>query len=1447
MRSLLRWLMRFVGGALLLAVVVTAVALVAVHTSWGREQLRKRAEAALQEAFPGGARVGAVEGSILGTLTVRDVEIAGRDRAPLVTIGTLHAAVSLWPLVVQHVRVDELIAEDVHVFANHVPPASESPVAPGIGPSSWRVELPHVEIHRAAIEAGDATQMLTDVDLAGGATADTTAITMFGWAHGQWSRPGVGPARTGLTATAEVVLDGSVHVPTALVLLDGEPQGVAGGDRSKGGIATLSATDLVIDLAHPSGTIAVSAPARTIATLIPELDHAGVAADRLGDVAATIEITTPTPAATRVAINATAGPSTLLAYLNGDLAAQTAEGSITVHAVDLGLLTRGRVGGRGELFAMGTGRREGGAISLDLSKIAATSRALDIFDQRVTGDLVVNASAKGTLAPALEVTVEGSTTSKQIAVQELAMAGVTGPFTLHLGAGAPLGEAHLDATGIRSGDTPVGRVHADLANHADGTVRVTVTARPPWKGVQIAADAVVAPGTQVVARLDRTRVTLPDGMIWAGRGGSIAVNNGSVTMRDVRLAHGDAAVALRGNFARRTGVLTAHVDADRFLASAIDARYRGFGRGTLDLKRRGGSWSADGTFHVIGAAIAPESAPLDGTAHVVLAGRRVMLDAYATNPELGRVELAFEAVGPRDPLDLRGWRALERGAIRNATITARQIQLSGLAAALGSLAWPRLTGTIDGAVNLAPAELHGGFAVRGVELLDLLDAAPGLAIDGDLTFAPHDGDLAANVTARLSGMAAADLTARFAVPERPFEPATWQHRGRDFLKEAAADLDDVAFDPELLARLGVTNVLAEYGVAAPDRGHATIELALGAAATEARLAIDLHDVTGGVLAEPISSHIAISAGAQGTQLRGELFGHGDGHDDGHDLGLGVVDASMPMMLDRWITEPATALRAPIVASWTLPVTSAPRLLALFGRHDLDGGTLEGSATIRGTLGTPTITSLRLLAHDVAIPQRLDGHPVPVLADLGVTATWGGASGTVEVTGHEASGGELHAMVSGRPDAPAGVTGWLTATRLDIAPLALVLSRPLVPTAGMIDAKLELRAGRRIAGTLHATGGVLPIAAAVGTLRDARADLVIDDRAVAGTIDGKLGRGTVHLVADVDGDGKTNVKALQLRGVSLQSVFRPVVTADLTATLWLEGGQLRGKAVVRDAYIKAHEHAGTPLLDVTAPPDLILKAGPKAVVATEPRPPLHPWLDVNVSLESIQLDAANVVDSIGLSVKGHLRKQQLRVLVGDTLGVNGTVAIDDAYVDFLSRRYLVESSDLEFHGTTDPQLQIQMTHEFPELTLNVTVRGRTSAPDLQFSSNPGGYSHDQLLGFFVGGEPGGDPNTQTGEAVKGALALALTGKLGREINKVLPIKVDTLSCEPATTVTSASCTVGKWLSQRLFLAYRQHLEPLPDENANDVQFEYRLGPKVLIDGSGGDRGHAGADLLWRHRW
>jgi hypothetical protein len=1499
MRSALRWLRRLVLGVVLLGAIVVAVALIAAHTDWGRERLRERVEAALRRAFPGGARVGAVEGSILGTLTVRDVELDGRDHQPLVTIGALHAAVALWPLVVQTAQIDELVADDVHVFAHREPPAPSSSSSSSSGASPWRVELPHVEIHHATIEieAGASHQTLAEVDVAGAATVDAAGVTMFGWAHGRWD------GRAGeLTATAAVVFDGRTRVPAALITLGSTAPGAMpranDADPARDAIAVLAATELAVDLDHPSGTLAVSAPARLVATVFPELDLAG-------DVVATIDVVAATQATSRLEVNALAGETTLWASLHADLAAQTARGAISAHAVDLALATRGQLSGRGDLFALGTVHRAGGTVFLDLPRIVASSRAVDVRDQRVTGTLVVNAAATGTLAPVLEVAVKGTAAGDTVVVEDLTAGGpacgsararvcdgrrptiaiasvrvpfdlgitpgrtgeppaldltgnavgktlalddaaitaVTGRFKLQVAAGVPLGEAHVTATGIRNAGMWLGTAHADIASRGDGSFRVVATAWPPTKGLEISAEGLVTPGPRTVARLDRTRVTLPNRMIWTGRGGSLAVTGAKIELRGVTMTSGDATLALRGDFARPTGVLVAHADADRFLASAIDARYRGIGRGSLDLTRRAGRWQADGTFTGSGLALAADATPLDGAAHVALAGRRATLDAYATSPALGRLELAFEADAPRDPFDPSAWRALDRSAIRNATITTRQVALAGLAALAGpSARAAQLTGTIDGTVNLAPADLRGALAVRGVEL-------PGAALDGDLTFAPHDGDLGANATARLSGIAAADLTARFAVPAHPFDPATWQHRGRDLLQEATADLDDVAFDPELLARLGVAKLLAGFGVSAPYRGRASVELVLGAAATEARVAIDLNDVIGGPLVERISEHIAINAGAQGTHLRAALVGHGTDHD----LDLGVLEADVPMTTDRWIVEPATVLRAPIAARWALPVTPVSAILAIVDRHDLTGGTLEGSATIRGTLATPIVESARLIARDVVVPPRLGGHPLPVLRELEVVGTWGGASGTIAVTGREATGGELRAFANGRPDAPAGVTGWLTATRFDLAPIAVWSPRALVPTAGVVtSADLRLRAGNWLTGEVHVIRGTLPIAAAIGTLRDVAADVTIDDRAITGTIDGKLGRGTVRLTAETTTDLATiDVRELQLQDVSVLGSWRPIITAKLATAdrkpLQRRDGVLRGEVTVRGARITLPQHAGTPLLDANAPADLVFAGAPEAVAAPGPRAPAHPWLVVDVALAPTRLDARDVVDSVGLGGKGTLSSEKLTVSIGDTVGVVGKVTIDSAYADFLGRRYLLDPSDLEFDGTTDPRLGIRMTHQIPELALNVTVRGRASLPEPQFSSDPGGYSRDQLVGFFVGGAPGGDPGSQTGEAVKGAVALGISGQLGRRISKVFPIQLDALSCEPATTATSASCSVGKWLSQRLFLTYRHPVEPRPDENANDLQVQYRLGGKALIDMTGGDRGHLGLDLLWRHRW
>ncbi|HMG54864.1 MAG TPA: hypothetical protein VK601_15310, partial [Kofleriaceae bacterium] len=234
MRSLLRWLRRIGLTVLALGVLGIGGALVTAHTGWGREWLRQQVEAALRDAFPGGARVGGMSGSILGTLTLEGVELDGADHRPLVTAAALHASLALWPLVVKTARLDRVVADDVQVFVRDRAAAPAAPPAAG-QPSAWRVELPALEVHRAALVIERARLALGDLEVAGAVTVEAGRIAIAGLVHGRWSRAGAAAAE--LTGWGSAVLDGGVRIPGAIVTLDG---------------AVIAATALALDLEHPS-------------------------------------------------------------------------------------------------------------------------------------------------------------------------------------------------------------------------------------------------------------------------------------------------------------------------------------------------------------------------------------------------------------------------------------------------------------------------------------------------------------------------------------------------------------------------------------------------------------------------------------------------------------------------------------------------------------------------------------------------------------------------------------------------------------------------------------------------------------------------------------------------------------------------------------------------------------------------------------------------------------------------------------------------------------------------------------------------------------------------------------------------------------------------------------------------------------------------------------------
>ena len=110
-----RWIKRGVLGLLGLVVVAVAAVLILIHTSFGRELVRRQIEAKLADLFIGGGHVGAVEGSPFGTLVLRDVVLDGSDGEPVLSVKKVSFELGLLSLISKHANLSAVVVEDVEL------------------------------------------------------------------------------------------------------------------------------------------------------------------------------------------------------------------------------------------------------------------------------------------------------------------------------------------------------------------------------------------------------------------------------------------------------------------------------------------------------------------------------------------------------------------------------------------------------------------------------------------------------------------------------------------------------------------------------------------------------------------------------------------------------------------------------------------------------------------------------------------------------------------------------------------------------------------------------------------------------------------------------------------------------------------------------------------------------------------------------------------------------------------------------------------------------------------------------------------------------------------------------------------------------------------------------------------------------------------------------------
>ena len=1200
-----------------------------------------------------------------------------------------------------------------------------------------------------SIATGDEVIELTDLTVVAAATVPATApITARVIATGRWPARGVP-----LSAALSIRIGEAITVPHALVVL---------------GDALVVADD--VHLEPLAGRVLIAAPARTIAALVP-----GVALP--GDVVVTI-VATPAPDATRVALDGALGTTRLQGAVLADLVGRTARGVIGGVATELGPLTgdvvrghgtavvaftgdalrsratatviaRGAIegapavhailgveaelggdveravvvavaAGDGELRvgALGTIRRLEGALHVEPAHVGASvrdPRAASGGLVPVTGAIDAAVTVTGPLA-ALVAT--GAVNATRLAYDDLRVGGARGRFVVRLGP-APGGTAHVDLVRVARAGVPLGAASVDATTRADGRIAIRARARPAAAPIVVEASALVTLGDVIDVALGRHRVQTSAG-VWAGTGGRVRIDDRRIAVRGFRSASGEARVGAEVTITTASGAVAAELALEHLPAAMLDPAYGGTLDGALSIARRGTRWAGSARVTATQLALGPEAPTIDGEARLTVEGRRVTVTGTARNAAFGGARVVVEVDGPQDLTDPDAWMRVPRGDLQAVIVGLERVDLAALTDG-------RTAGTIDGTVELRDGIPSGTITLAG------MPTPAGLA-GGELTLALTEiGFVDLDATASIDIFGRIDAAARLKIPDRPFDPRAWQRLGPNVVDRVTATARDLAIDARVLALLGLSS---------PLRGRASVEVAIEAGGSAAALRLDVKEVRGPPLVRPIDLQITARADATGTAGAVRIS-------TGATTLVELADARSPATIGQWTAAPARALAAALAGTLVIPRAQARDLLALVGRTEVLRGSLEGRIELGGTLGRPQATAT-LDLRDIQVRPRLAMSPPPTLTALHVEAGWDGTRARLALTGAESNRGTLAIELAARPDRLETLTGTVAIKRFDLAPIVVFLPGALVGTSGRLDAELaitgvDLLAGS-VTGRLALTDGRMPLAPTIGTLRRANAVVEIDRRGVTATLDGRIGAGTVKLAAATGLDGATTTIRGSVSRVSPITASQPVLDGEVRGTLRRDGRIIRGTLTIANAAVLVPERSGNELLDAALPEDVIFVDGafPVPRVVSWDRAPRRPWLIVDVELQPTRIvvpEFAVLASAVG----------KVTVSVGDTVGLDGEISVERGNADVLGHRYRVELARVTFDGTIDPRFEVQLAHDFPDVTTFVRLSGRLSALDeveRELTSDPAIYSENQLLGFLLGGEPGGDPTKQTTEAAAG---------------------------------------------------------------------------------------------------
>ena len=1487
MRKTFKWMGRVLLGVVGLVVVAITVAFVILHTDWGRDRIRRQVEASLQNTFTGGATIGRLEGSPFTDLILREVVINGPDLKPAITIASLRIHLALAPLLSHDVKLGKVIAEDVDVLIKREANGElmfKHLTKPGPS-SAWNVNLAQVELHRGHVmfDTGKEPIDLDGIQLdARGDLPHGGPISFSSVLQGRWRQKAVP-----VTATAALRIDDErVAIHAAVVQVGDVSVAVAGGQIPKG------------DARAFSGSVALIAPAEQVAALVPGIQLPA-------DLALAIEAR-PEGSVTQLAIAGTVGGAPIRGFARADLVATSGSGFVFGDGLDLARLSKDRVTGIGGAFAAfeivagsqdalptahamittwgevddmphadavialdtdgdrirvvvgATGvtgfraavgaelHRHGRSLTLDRSVALVSTRDAALATggkALVHGVLSANLTASGALMPQPDLAIAGHVDGGHLRLNDASVASLHFRMDANHLPSHPIGSARVEVVDLVRQDVEISKLTLAAGNRPDGKVQVSLRSNPKRAPTRVDLDALVTPGDTIAVDLQRHIVRAAGGDLWTGTTGHLVIAKDKIELTDLRSSSADGKLALEGSYVRagaHAGDLDAKASGGLELSN-VSTSYRGRIDANVEVQRRAGKLSGV----IVGKArnlSSDESlVTLDVDGKIDARAGHLVANVNASSARVGSAVIALDVAAPQDITKVAQWRGLGREAIRTADLKLEGIDIAAVAD-LADIDQQTMRGKIDGEIKITKTTLGGLIQARGIHTAQMKDAG---AIDAEIQIAQNpkdDDEIMTTINTAFEGIGRIQAEARFYTPEHLFDPVAWKAQGIDAFHGGSVRTDRIPFEPGTLERFGIATNL---------RGNVAFQANLARGLRGSTVTLDAHDLRGGPLAEPIAVHF--DAEIDATSTHGMMFVR----TNDNKVTLLHLRLNTPITLAELRANPKALGDAALRGSILIPQVPATALLHTLGTEQVSGGTIDGSIELGGTIGRPTATAA-LVARDVTVPPGLRGRSVQVMKELKIDASWDGGGGKVAIKGIESAGGTLNIAGDARLDALKDATIRFQASRLDLAPLVAFMPGPAGGLGGQLDADLTARGidprTADIAGTLAVRDGRLPIAPQVGTLFHGDLKVEIENHTIALKLKGNLGKGDVELTANAPLDGvspKGGKATLKLTKVKLIGTTEPVITAMITADLARVDEQWKANIEVTKAVVTVPDEKGTKLAPAGAPNDLVY--GGQARTTATPTQVAENGQDPHRTMQEDNPAAiAEVVIKDAYVESKELRglvNGKLEIELGSELTINGDLGLNRGDLDLFDRRYQIERAIVHFDGATDPLLDVRITYDFPDVETVTEIHGRMSNPQLQMMSNPGIYSQAELLGFLLGGEPGGDPRNapSASDKVTGAGASIVANQIGKYFKKSLPVNIDVMRYEASSATSSSAVTVGSWISRTLFVAYRQHLAARPDENSGEADVEYWLRRRLVLEGVIGDRGKEGIDLLWRRRW